>query len=352
MQFGGLISALRPLLVINYCMDEDDPLLSHQVQTVNSLSQKFEIVYVVTGRVGKFSSPSNVHVFSSDWRTGERVRNIIKFLFVVFPIVTKKNPVSVFSHMTEVQTSLIAPLTKFLRIRHYLWYAHAHKSVYLNWARFWVTGIITSTKGSCPIQGPKVFVIGQAIDSEVYRFSPRESNDFNKLVHIGRFDPSKNIEHIIRSTKEFRKCNPYVSLTLIGEPSTLFAKKEAQKILDKYHTEISEGWLNFKGSIPRSNIHTELLKYDCFVHAYSGSLDKTLIEATMVGLPIATINPEYLTEFGNWSRTSPVSLLGELNALKKAKSKQLALELLNRRAISKTMHSLEHWSKVLSDILS
>ena len=333
-------------------MDENDPLLSHQIQAVNSLSQKFDMVYVVTGKVGKFSSPSNVHVFSSNWKTGERVRNTVKFLSIVLPIVIKRKPVSVFSHMTEVQTSLIAPLTKFFRIRHYLWYAHAHKSVYLSWARFWVTGIITSTKGSCPIQGPKVLVIGQAIDSEVYQFSSKESNDFNKLVHIGRFDPSKNIEHIIRSTKEFRKSNPNVSLTLIGEPSTLFAKKEAQKIIDKYNTEISEGWLNFKGSISRSNIHTELLKYDCFVHAYNGSLDKTLIEATMVGLPVATINPEYLTEFGNWSRTSPVSLLCELNALKKVKPKQLALELLNRRAISKTTHSLEHWSKELSDILS
>jgi len=333
-------------------MDENDPLLSHQIQAVNSLAQKFPVVYVITGKVGRYSSPPNVHVFSSDWTTGKRVKNALRFLSIALVVVIKTKPTSVFSHMTEVQTSLFAPLTKILGIRHYLWYAHAHKSVYLSWSRLWVTGIITSTKGSCPIQGPKIFVIGQAIDAEVYKFSIRESNDFNKLVHIGRFDPSKNIDLIIRSVKEFRKDNPKASLTLIGQPSTSFAKKEAAKMLEKYGAEISEGWLIFRNSIPRSEVYAELLKYDCFVHAYSGSLDKTLVEATMVGLPVATINPEYLIEFGKWSRNPHVSLLGELEALKEEQPEHLNLELLDRRAISKNTHSLEHWSKALSDILS
>jgi len=334
-------------------MDEEDHLLSHQIQAVNRLAENFVDVYVITGKIGKYKSPHNVHVLSSQWKPGSTILNALRFLSIAIPFIIKKRPTSIFSHMTEVQTSLLAPFTKLLGIRHYLWYAHTHPSLYLRWAKFWITGIITSTRGSCPIKGPKVLAIGQAIDPKDYKFIKLDSSySLNNLVHIGRFDPSKNIEQIIRCVQEFRKVNPRISLTLIGQPSTVAAKIQAAQTIKKYEEEVKAGWLNFRNSIPRSEVSAELLKYDCFVHAYIGSLDKTLIEATMVGLPIATINPEYLGEFGSWSKSSQVSLLQELDAINRESLEGLGSELFNRRKTCDERHSIAHWSESLMDILS
>lgn len=339
--------------MINYCMDEEDRLLSHQIQAVNRLAESFVDVYVITGKIGKYKSPPNVHVMSSQWKSGYNILNALRFLSIALRFVVSKRPISIFSHMTDVQTALLAPFTKLLGIPHYLWYAHTHPSIFLRWGKFWVTGIITSTIGSCPIKGPKVLAIGQAIDPDDYNFNKLGSSySLNNFVHIGRFDPSKNIEQIIRSLQEFRKAHPGISLTLIGQPSTPAATVHAAQIIKKYEEDVKDGWLNFRDSIPRSEVSVELLKYDCFIHAYTGSLDKALVEATMVGLPIATINPEYLVEFGPWSKGSQVSLLEELDAINGESSENLGSELYNRRKICEEKHSIAHWSESLTDILS
>ena len=130
------------------------------------------------------------------------------------------------------------------------------------------------------------------------------------------------------------------------------SKDNSVQIIKKYEEDVKDGWLNFKDSIPRSEVSVELLKYDCFIHAYTGSLDKALIEATMVGLPIATINSEYLVEFGSWSKVSQVTLSEELDAINGESSENLGSELFNRRKICEEKHSIAHWSESLKDILS
>ena len=109
----------KHLLVINYRMDLGDQVFSHQVQTVEALAKHYRRVTVLTGRVGSISVPNNVEVISSDWIPGRRFRSTARFLFS-FIKVCRNSPFDlVFSHMTEVQSAILAPLTKFLSIKHY-----------------------------------------------------------------------------------------------------------------------------------------------------------------------------------------------------------------------------------------
>lgn len=337
--------------MLNYCMDTEHPVLSHQVQAVNSLANVFDEVVVITGQLGTFQVSKNVRVISSNWTKEQPIRNFFKFMRVILPMLLTQEFTSIFSHMTEVQSALISPITKLLRIRHYLWYAHAHRSKYLVWCHFWLTGIITSTPGSCPIGGSKVHPIGQAINNEDFVFTAKEKLMLTEFIHIGRFDPSKRVENIIQAIMQIRSLGGDQRLKLIGSPSTNSAKIEAQKLKAKYSFAVSEGWLQFIDSIPRSSVTAYLLDSDVFIHSYIGSLDKTLVEATMIGLPVVTINPEYISQFGSWSMAVPVTLVDEVEALLACAPKELTFELQRRREYSVLSHSLLHWTDELSRIL-
>jgi glycosyltransferase involved in cell wall biosynthesis len=332
-------------------MDSQHPVLSHQVEAIVALSSEFDEITVVTGQVGSYSVPSNVHVLSTNWTNHQPLRNSLKYLRVVLPQIFSGNFSAIFSHMTEVQSSLIAPLTKLLGISHYLWYAHAFRSKYLVWCHFWLTGIITSTSGSCPLKSTKVHPIGQAIDAEEFKFLARPRNELVKFVHIGRFDPSKNIESIIDAIIEIRLSRGEVSLALIGSPSTKLAELEAEKIRAKFRSAIEEGWLQFIDSIPRKSVMSYLTDSHVFIHSYIGSLDKSLIEATMMGIPVVTTNAEYIETFGTWSNEKPISLINEVESLLTYPPEEIDLVLQNRRIVCADSHSLSHWTAVLSQIL-
>jgi len=334
-------------------MDEKDSVLSHQTQIVSKLVSYYSEVTVITGRVGEFKKYSNLRVINSEWEDGENFRNTIRFLSKSIPILIRQRPQVIFSHMTEVQSFLISLVTFFLRIRHFLWYAHTTKSFYLQWNHIFLNGIITSTLGSCPIVSKKIHAIGQGVDSKQFPLRTLSNLQFKKLVHIGRFDRSKNISWIIKEVEQARKFLPELNLTLIGSPSNYKEKQSAEIVLESSKNAVSSGWLNFQNSIPRSEAPKILNGNDVFIHAYKGSLDKTLVEATLIGLPVVTVNLEYQREFGLWGKSSMLqnTLAGQIYYLNSLPTKVLASELKIRRDIAVEKHSLENWIEKIIQVL-
>jgi glycosyltransferase involved in cell wall biosynthesis len=339
------------LLVINYCMDLEHPVLSHQVQAVNALSTEFDQVIVLTGRLGICEVSPNVKVISTNWIAKQPIRNSVKFLSAAIPIVITKKFNSIFSHMTEVQSALIAPLTRILGVRHYLWYAHTTRSRYLVWCHFWLTGIITSTAGSCPLSGSRIHPIGQAINTADFAIKKYKPKSLLNFIHIGRFDPSKNIENIIQAVESCRELGENLCLTLVGSPSNKIAEINAREITTKYDYAINEGWLKFVDAIPRSHVAKYLQDFDVFIHSYVGSLDKTIVEATMLGVPVVTVNPEYRLVFGGWSSNTNPTLLDEIRGLFSSSRTDVATKLQQRQLLSIKNHSLNNWTVELSRIL-
>ena len=90
------------------------------------------------------------------------------------------------------------------------------------------------------------------------------------------------------------------------------------------------------------------------MHAYKGSLDKTLIEATLAGLPVVTLNLEYLHIFGSWlpGNIDNVSLDTELNFLNEMDVVSRVSEVRRRQAIALSGHTLNSWAKKLSELLN
>lgn len=344
----------KTLLVFNYCMDLEDPLLSHQVEAVNELSKYFEKVAVITGRVGLHEVSTNVQILSSNWIEGQPIKSGIKFVMLASNFIRRNRNTVVFSHMTEVQSAMLSIPLRILRIPHFLWYAHTYKSIFLTINHYFANGIITSTKGSCPIKSNKVFSVGQAINIDNFGFSQKKKTNINDLIHVGRFDQSKNISGIIDVVKKIITCkNVELTFTQIGSPTTKAAHSYFAHTNQEFAQAIKEGWLKFQPSILRSGVSKTLMNYDAFVHAYNGSLDKSIVEATFVGIPVITTNPEYLAIFGSWSKQSldSLTLENELEAILNMQMIDITREVEYRRIVAIQGHSLNNWALQISKIL-
>ena len=339
------------LLILNYTLDESHPALSHQLELVKALSLQFEKIVVLSGSVKWASDSDDIVVVSTNWVPGRNIRNILNFYWKFLRILSAEPFIAVFSHMTLIQSFLAAPILRLCRVPHFLWYAHRQNSVILRIVSAVATGIITSTYGSCPIKNRKVHYVGQSVNEEKFTRNSTPSPGLTKLIHIGRADPSKNLQTIIDSVQAVRIRYPNLQLTLVGSPSTESNARILEELKVKWGEGVSQGWLIFLEAVSREKIPDLLSQNDVFVHAFVGSLDKALIEATMASLPVATLNEEYHKDFGIWG-SEPVGIISELDSILSLEFKDLEQELLERRSLAIHRHSLNYWVNSVSFILT
>lgn len=335
-------------------MDEKSQVFSHQVEVVNKLADKYDQVSVLTGLIGTYKVSSNVKVFSCNWIPGKRFTSLFRFMMKFLQLLGSNKFTCIFSHMTSVQSTFISPITRVLRIRHYLWYAHTSDNIYLQISRQLTNGIITSTPGSCPIKGRKVYAIGQSVDSKVFDKKLELETPIIKLIHIGRFDPSKNIESIVAEIKQLRDEHPGLKLNIIGSPSSNKFQQYMESVKSKFMADVQIGWLTFTPAIERIKLPDELKKNDCFVHAFQGSLDKTLVEASLAAIPVVTVNKEYLKIFGKWSNgnsDNQITLTSELRFILNLDATAITKEVDRRYEIARTNHDMEGWINRLVNVL-
>jgi glycosyltransferase involved in cell wall biosynthesis len=242
--------------------------------------------------------------------------------------------------MGPIHAAVVSPFSGLLRIPHVLWYAHAAKPKSLLIARMFVSVIASSTSGSCPISGKKVRFIGQGVDCEVFGRRQFRPGYTYRFVYAGRMSQSKNIPLIINELKKARVKHPEITLHLIGNQSELYVNNG------------NSTWVSAMPALPRENLSSELEKYDVFIHAFVGSLDKVLVEATLKGLPVVTINGEYQKEFLHWDTNLCLTLETELQAFLNANWKSVANHVDSNYEIAIRKHELNGWTDRLCSLLA
>jgi glycosyltransferase involved in cell wall biosynthesis len=334
-------------------MDPSDQALSHQIEIVEALAENFKRVVVLTGFANWNSTHPNIVIKCSNWQEGRNIHNVVQFYMLFFQIWKEFEIQSVFSHMVVIQSGLVAPFIRFKRVKHVLWYAHAKDSLYLRWTAFWVNWIATSTNGSCPIQNSKVVYLGQSIKSEnFYMRILSESDGLKKIVHVGRNDKSKNIGLLINTVSDFRQLGLSLTLDLFGKPSNAENRSYFLKLEEEWKLAIEAGWLRIRGAVPRHDVANVLQNFDVFLHGFEGSLDKALLEATLCGVPVVTVNSEYLEQYGSWSKSDSINLENELRELLQLPENQLSSILRLRRDYTIQSHGFERWIMNLTQLLS
>jgi glycosyltransferase involved in cell wall biosynthesis len=336
-------------------MDEEDQLLSHQAEIVNLIAREFDHISVLTGRIGKVTIPSNVTLKSYNWVRSKKISNVFN-LIKSYIQIKKGNDISiVFSHMTFMQSLVILPITKFQKVKHYLWYAHKSKNIYLQFSARFFNGLITSTRDSCPVKNGNVYPIGQTINSD--KFTPKNLIDYpiRKLVHIGRFDPIKNVSEIIRVVEKSRVHFPNLTLEIIGSASSISSTKYEQEVKSQFVHSVTQGWLKFFPGVSREEIPYILEKSHAFIHSCNAALDKVILEANLSNVPVITSNEEFIKSFGSWTENNNVKsidLLDELNAALNTPKSELE-KIVNQRYLETLAnHELRGWTTRLLKVIT
>lgn len=331
-------------------MGKSHPIFSNQYLVAEKFAKKYNVIDVITLGCDKNTFPDNVFVHSVG-ANKNRINALFAFYKILMKLLLRNRYDVVFSHMNDTFAALSSPLFFLLRIRHVFWYAHARKSLKFRIANFFANLVVTSTKESCPSN--RAVVIGQGIDPDIFPFNPNRHLKRFSFVYFGRLDPSKKIIEIIEIVNSIRTKFPDVTLTIIGNPSS-------SKYLD-YYSEIQtlttrsgySEWISISPSALREDLHQSLNKFGTFVHAFQGSMDKTLVEASFLGLPAVTMNTAFINEFGNWSRTrfKNTDLKCEIISRVEMPYLEEIKEIERRREIA-NKHSIDIWIDNLLSIFN
>ena len=355
---------MNRLLVFVYDFDETSQVFSHQVEIVKMLAKHFDQVFVVTPRIGikergiytlDPASKDSIVVIEGNFSRSVGFLSSIKSYFRILNVLRRIRFSSVFYFMTETSAIYFGFYFFVRSCPQTLWYAHAHKSLRLILASIFMNSICSSTKSSMPLKSRRVSLIGQMADPQLFPYSPKSLSKNLKLVHFGRFDESKNIGVLIQVLNRLIQEGIKASLLVIGSPTTHKSRIYQSKIKQEFQDLIEVGVLKILPSQPRAEMRRFLSRCDVFIHAFQGSLDKTLIESTLMGLPVITLNQGYLNEFGTWNKSGDKVVLNfdfflfqELIAMREINEVDLRREVDNRYQIALREHSLDKW---LSNLL-
>jgi glycosyltransferase involved in cell wall biosynthesis len=345
------------LIIINYSMSSESLVFSHQRDVVISLSRRFESIEVFTPEVSQDFLPDNVKVFELKWTKKAPLRNALIILKTLVPYLIRNRNTPVFTHMTDVHAALISPLTFILRMRHVLWYAHATNSIYLIWASFFVSKIVSSTSGSCNLNmnTRKILYINQGIEQRDFPFHYRSFDYIGKFLYYGRLDKSKNIHVLLELIQVLNGNTNLYTIDLYGKSAGSDSESYLEELRSNPLVKNPNSPVTFNNPITRKDISSISQQFDCFLNLFSGSLDKTLIESTFMGLPVVTWNKEFCNQFGTWSG-KPVEetlnfIVEEIISLQQMNKLALRKEVERRYELASRFHSYDGWIDRLTSIL-
>jgi len=351
---------MKNLLVYAYSADSSNQVFSHQLPVIERIASQFGEVIMVVPTTKKTTvhwthnlpnSNKSIEILEIPWRQGNPFSNAIQLLRETLNLVNHKKIDTVFYFMTETHAALLSLFLWSQKIPQFLWYAHASKPLRLTFIKPFMNLIFSSTSGSMPLSGKKIKIVGQLVDETLFAQHILDPRFRYHIIHVGRFDPSKHIEALIESFLEINSNFPETRLSLYGSPTTSLGFEYESAIKARYSKAIQERLVTILPAVPRSRLSSLYKEKGVFVHAFEGSLDKAVVEATLAGLPVASLNKEYINEFGSWGSV-PVTLATELESIFKLSQDDLQRELDRRRDVALERHSLGQWAKQIVSLLN
>jgi glycosyltransferase involved in cell wall biosynthesis len=346
------LSQMTPrLLIVNYSLDPTNTIFGHQREIVEKLSIKFVSTAVISAhgsqvKMKNLNDKDILHLVIN-WEENKSIKNILRAYLVFIKALYCFRPQLVFFHMTDTLAAMFSPLLALLRIPQALWYAHASNSKFLKISRLFIKMIVSSTPGSFPEKDEKVRYIGQSINTELFSFQERSLESPIHAIYFGRFDPSKNLDRVIETSLINSDNEGLIdSLTIMGTPSNQKADSYKNGLERRFKSLIENQKLCFNPSVPRSTIPDLTRGYNLFIHSFEGSLDKVLLEATLLGLPVVTVNQEYIKEFGHWSNSGS-SLKEELLGYLDSDLEHRKATVLKRHKLVSENHGIDRWIEKL-----
>lgn len=275
----------RTLLVINFVVDADDPVLGFAVDWLEELRSRVDHLVVLTGRVGRVPPSLDAEIISTDWIPGQKLRNVLRFQRRLLGLLLSQRPDAVFTHMAAPQGLLASPILRLLRIRHVLWYAHPQVTTTLRLAVACANSVVTSVPESFMLDSPKVKPIGQGIELTKFPRPAVEPRNLQTLVHWGRCDPVKRLDYLAATVETFgHQSGSDTRFLAVGKPSTATSAQWWQSVIDM-DAELDRPVVDWIPGVNQSDLAILAARSDGFVHACR-AFDKAALEAPLLGLPV------------------------------------------------------------------
>ena len=284
------------LLFVTQKVDADHPVLAQTVDVIRELAARCEAVDVLCDAVGRHDLPANVRLrtFGSRTRAGRGVRFVRGVAAAVLP--RERRPDAVLVHMVPLFVLLSAPLVKPLRIPTLLWYTHWNPSRSLRLALPLVDVVMSVSRGSFPLETPKLQATGHAID--VDRFTPaanRETGGRLRLLALGRTARWKGYETMLDALELAVRRGCDAELEIRG-PDLTDDERAHRRELEARVAASAElrDRVRIEPPLPRDRLPELLAGADALLSATqpreSETLDKVVFEAAACGVPLLASN--------------------------------------------------------------
>ena len=288
------------LLIIAQKVDINDDNLSFFHRILEKFAEKLEKVYAVCLAQGKYQLPKNVEVFSLGKERGlSKLGQIIRLQ--KFLLAHLRETDGIYAHMCPIYAIASYPLAKIFQKKLILWYAHGHVSWKLRLAEKMVDEIVTSSLAGCKLKSRKIKVLGQGIDTELFRpvkvRPPKEVGPrVIRILYAARLVPVKDHKTLIKAIDILvnQKNIKNIRVRILGTPF-LDAQKEYLENLKKLVKICSlNSHIEFLPGVPSHRMPEQFQWADLFVNPSStGSLDKVVLEAMASGCLVLTCNEAY-----------------------------------------------------------
>jgi glycosyltransferase involved in cell wall biosynthesis len=286
------------LLIITQVVDKEHPILGFFHRWIEEFAKHVDTLHVICLEEGVHSFPANVHVHSLGKEKGRsRLGYIFEFYRLIISL--RKEYDRVFVHMNQIYVIMGALLWRAFGKKIGLWYAHGKTSLSLRVAVVLVDIVFTSTKEGLRINTPKRKIVGQGIDTGLFKPAYKSPNEVLQLITVGRISPSKNIETLLKTCALLRESGMSFHFKIVGVATTPI-EKEYAKTVKKMATALQlDTCIEWTGAVTNSKLPLLLQQSDIFIHdGATNSLDKVLLEASLCGCIVVSSNPAYrsLTE--------------------------------------------------------
>ena len=311
------------LLIVTQKIDENDSILGFFHRWVEEFAKHCEQVTVICLQKGVYHLPNNVKVLSLGKEEAEPTRSLrrseatgkvrvgsailllmrLKYILRFYRYIwrERKNYDAVFVHMNPIYVVLGGPLWRIWKKKAALWYTHKQVDLKLRIAEKFANIIFTASKESFRLKSKKVKIMGHGID--VDRFTPKmiKGNKGGRLhiITVGRISPIKDYETLVFASEELIGRNVPIHVSIVGDAPSADQKAYISHIHSLIKEKNLEPVFSFCGAIPNKDLPQALQRADVFVNmSHTGSLDKAILEAMAIGLPILTCNEALVSVLG------------------------------------------------------
>jgi glycosyltransferase involved in cell wall biosynthesis len=194
------------------------------------------------------------------------------------------------AHQQPLFATLFAPVAKARGIPVLLWYAHGGVPLWLRVAHALVDRCISSSPAGFRLPSDKLFVVGQGIDTEVFRPPGTTQHlETHTAVSIGRISPVKGLEEMIDAVSLVRQSGRELRLRIVGGPVIERDHRYLKELRDLARALAVEDLISFEGPVSFRDVPAWYHRGALFLNlSQTRSLDKALLEAMASGcIPIS-----------------------------------------------------------------